>query len=544
MSQEDRPAEAPGPAEVPVSAETGTSGAAMALDPLDMRNYGLEKLQEIKPGRWMARAKLVGFPLGILSFLFFHFRWCGPIGFFEAATGVANIGHLYTVTGLFVFSLILWMTEAIPSYLTSFIVIVSTILFGVLKMRPTFAYLGEPVMVLNIASFILASALVASGLAKRIALLLVTKWGNHITGIFWAFIALNLLLGAFISATSAKTAVLLPLFMVIAAMYGAVSGVSRNNVGRNLVLQNLLANNVSASAFITGSAANLLAAQLLEKAGHKVMYSEWLMALLPLAIIQCGIGWFTGTKLIFPISKTDAQPKVEGGMDRLRAELKALGRMNFREARAAVVFVAVLALWSTEPLHGIRAEVVAMCGAILVLLPPFSGLPRFGVMTWNEADIPWHMLMFSWGAYVLGGIMESTRIVDLAVEEMFGHLGITASTPKVAVFLVLACLFTFTTLINESKTARTIILFPVMIATATKFGWDVVGFCLPMAFLINQVYVLYFNSKPANISYLSNMYSTGESFKFGMTQMIIILVLLTLWTQYVMPLMGFQSRLW
>ena len=538
MSGADRPAEAP------VQTESGAARAAAAVDPLDMRNYGLEKLQEIKPGAFMARAKLAGFPLGILAFLFFHLRWCGPIGFFETAAGVANVGHLYTVTGIFFFSLVLWMTEAIPSYLTSFIVIVSTILFGILKMRPTFAYLGEPVMVLNIASFILASALVASGLAKRIALLLVTRWGNHITGIFWAFIALNLLLGAFISATSAKTAILLPLFMVIAAMYGAVGGVSRNNVGRNLVLQNLLANNVSASAFITGSAANLLAAQLLENAGHKVMYSQWLMALLPLAVLQCGIAWFTGTKLLFPVRPEDAQPKVDGGMDRLRSELKALGRPSLRELRAAVVFVAVLALWSTEPLHGIRAEVVAMCGAVLVLLPPFSGLPRFGVLTWNEADIPWHMLMFSWGAYVLGGILESTHIVDLAVEAMFGHLGITAATPKVAVFLVLASLFAFTTLINESKTARTIVLFPVMIATATKFGWDVVGFCLPMAFLINQVYVLYFNSKPANISYLSNMYSTGESFKFGMTQLVIILVVLTLWTQYVMPLMGFQSRLW
>ena len=248
----------------PAAAADGTPRAPTAVDPLDMRNYGLEKLQEIQPGKWMAKAKLAGFPLGILAFLFFHFRWCGPISFFDAAHDVTNVGHLYTATGLFFFSLILWMTEAIPSYLTSFIVIVSTVLFGILKMRPTFAYLGEPVMILNIASFILASALVASGLAKRIALLLVTRWGNHITGIFWAFIALNLLLGAFISATSAKTAILLPLFMVIAAMYGAVGGVSRNNVGRNLVLQNLLANNVSASAFITGSAANLLAAQLLE----------------------------------------------------------------------------------------------------------------------------------------------------------------------------------------------------------------------------------------------------------------------------------------
>lgn len=508
-----------------------------------MRNYGLEKLKDIAAGPWMTRAKLVGVPLGLLAFLYFHLQWCGSISFFEEAN-VKNVGHLYSVTGIFFFSLILWMTEALPSYLTSFIVIVATILLGVLPMRATFAYLGEPVMVLNIASFILASALVVTGLAKRIALKLVIRWGNHLAGIFWAFIALNIMLGAFISATSAKTALLLPLFMVIAAMYGAFGGAIRNNVGRNLVLQNLLANNVSASAFITGSAANLLAAQLLERAGHKVIYSEWLMALLPLAIIQCGIAYWTGTKLIFKISKEDAQPKLEGGIDHLKKELVSLGKMSGSEIRAAIVFLAVLFMWATEKSHGVRAEVVAMIGAILVLLPAFSKLPKFGVMKWNQADIPWHMLMFSWGAYVLGGIMEKTKIVDLSVDYLFGHMGIDADTPKVAVFLVLASLFALSTLISESKTARTIIMFPLMIATAVKFGWDVIGFCLPMAFLINQVYVLYFNSKPANISYLTDQYSTGESFKFGMTQLLIAIGLVTLWAQYAMPLMGFQSQLW
>ena len=242
----------------------GHATAAPPFDPLDMRNYGLEKLKDIAAGPWMARAKLVGVPLGLLAFFYFHLKWCGPISFYDAAE-VKNISHLYTVTGIFAFSLILWMTEALPSYLTSFMIIVSTILLGIMPMRATFAYLGEPVMVLNIASFILASALVVTGLAKRIALKLVLKWGNNLAGIFWAFIALNMILGAFISATSAKTALLLPLFMVISAMYGAFGGAVRNNVGRNMVLQNLLANNVSASAFITGSAANLLAAQLLER---------------------------------------------------------------------------------------------------------------------------------------------------------------------------------------------------------------------------------------------------------------------------------------
>ena len=65
-----------------------------------------------------------------------------------------------------------------------------------------------------------------------------------------------------------------------------------------------------------------------------------------------------------------------------------------------------------------------------------------------------------------------------------------------------------------------------------------------MGFMINQVYVLYFNSKPANISYLTDQYSTGDSFKYGIIQLILIWIILILWTHYVMPLMGFNSRLW
>ena len=516
---------------------------AQPFDPLDLRNYSLEKFKDIRPGRIMATLKVYGFPIAVALFFFFHLRWCGRIELFEAQ----KMPQLcYSALGIFVASLILWITETIPNYLTSFIVIVVAIATGSMKMRDAFAMLGEPVMVLNIASFILASALVATGLAKRVSLWLVLKMRGNLSLLLWSFIILNLLFGAFISATSAKTALLLPLFMVIAAIYGATGGEKRNNVGRNLVLQNLLANNVSASAFMTGSAANLVAVSLMEKAGAPVTYDRWLLALFPLALVQCAIAWWTGTRYIFPISKEEATPKLEGGFDRLEEEYRSLGPIAIDEIKAAVVFLTVLGLWATGDLTGMKAEVVALGGACVVFMPSVLGLPRLGVIKWNDADIPWHMLMFSWGAYVLGGVVEKSDIVGLWIHSMLDTWKIDGNAPgmKLLVFAVLAALFGFTTLISESKTARTIIMFPIMIAVARKFGWDIVGFCLPMAFMINQVYVLYFNSKPANISYLTDHYSNGESFKFGFAQLVLVWGLLILWTQYVMPLMGFDSRLW
>ncbi len=516
--------------------------AAVPFDPLDMKNYALEKLPEMKAGRLLETFKIIGVPLALLVFLYFHLRWCGPIEMFDLQTKVKPPGLMYSALGLFLATLILWISEAMPNYLTSLIAIVGAILIGVIKMRPAFAYMGEPVMILNIGSFIMASALVATGLAKRLSLFMVLKMGKNLSLIFLSFLALNVILGAFISATSAKTAILLPVFMVIAAIYGATGGEKRNNVGRNMVLQNLLFNNVSASAFITGSAANLLAAQMLEKAGARVSYGDWMFALLPLAVIQCLIAWWTGTRFLLPVSREDAVPHIEGGMKRLHDELAKLGPISAAEIRAAVVFLTVLALWATESLHGVRAEVVALGGACAVLLPSFLRLPKFGVIKWDDADIPWHMLIFSWGAYVIGGMVDITNIVGLAVDAVFKAWG--ENHPKILVFIVLSGVFGVTTLVSESKTARTIIMFPIMISVAKKFGWDLAGFCLPMAFMINQVYVLYFNSKPANISYLSNQYTMWESFKFGMAQMVIIWVLLVPWTHYVMPLMGFNSRLW
>lgn len=520
------------------------SVAAKTFDPLDMRNYSLEKFKDIKAGIWAERLKLIGVPLAIFAFLYFELQWCGRIEMFEMQTKVPA-AHCYSTSGIFMATLILWLTEAIPNYLTSLIAIVLVILTGAMKMKPAFAQLGQPVMILNIASFIMASALVVTGLAKRISVSLVVSMGRHLGMLFWAFILLNMILGAFISATSAKTALLLPLFMVIAAIYGATGGERRNNVGRNMVLLNLLANNVSASAFITGSAANLLAAQMMRDAGATIYYGDWFIALFPLALVQCAIAWWTGTRTIFPISKEDAKPKIEGGIERLIKEKEALGKISTKEIRAGLTFIIVLVLWATDKIHGVQAEVVAVAGACVVLMPSVMKLPAIGVMKWNDADIPWHMLMFSFGAYVIGAVVDKTDIVGLVVHRWFDAWNIDPSgSGKLIVFAVIAAVFGITTLVSESKTARTIIMFPIIIGIARKFNWDLLGFCLPMAFMINQVYVLYFNSKPANISYLTDQYSNWESFKYGMVQLTLIWVVLILWTQYVMPLMGFQSQLW
>jgi solute carrier family 13 (sodium-dependent dicarboxylate transporter), member 2/3/5 len=501
------------------------------FDPLDMNNYRIEKLpkrDKSKVEKWLA---IFGPYLAIIAFILFAYvikldflysidpaRLVSDAakGAYEKLGPERFIRNNEFMLGIFAASIILWMTQTIPNYLTSLMLIISLVLTGVLSEKTAYAQLGHPVMWLNLMSFVLASMLVATGLAKRFALWLIIRFGKNASSIFITFIVINLVLSAFISATTAKAAILLPIFMVIAAIYGSTGGNNRKNIGRSIVLQNLLCINVGASAFITGSGANLLAAALIGGAiGGKIFFANWMIAMLPFSICLMFVGYILAMKIFFPLSHEERLPQIEGGMERLKEEYNKLGKLSSQEIKAAIIFITILGFWATDSIHGISATAVAFLGAIVALLP------KVGIVKWNEVDIPWHLMLFSAGAYSLGSGFDATDLPSISVNALFDHLGIGNDTHFWVLYLLLTAVMLLSALLFESKTMRTMIFIPIAIGVANRFGFSVVSLALPVAFLIEHVYVLPFNSKPAALLYETDHYSIADTFKFGFTIMVI-----------------------
>ena len=522
------------------------------FDPLDMNNYKVEKLPKMEKSgfeKWMAR---LGGPIALLVFILIY--WVVDIPLFDnldfaslsdkAQKRLAVIGEpafiraCYAMLAIFCASIVLWITEAVQSYLTSLMVILGVIICGVTTQKDAFAQLGHPVMWLNILSFVLASMLVKTRVAKRFALWFVLKFGKSAAGIFFSFLVINVVLSLFISATTVKATILLPIFMVVAAIFGASQG-NRNNFGRNLVLQNLFQINIGASAFMTGSGANLLAVSLLTGAYSSVslIYSDWLVAAFPLAMILLLIGWFVGVKIIFPLKPEEKVPQIQGGMERLRQELESMGKVRFEEYKSIAIFVGVLLMWITESWHGVSAEVVVLIGAIIALLP------GIGVVKWNDVDIPWHLMLFSAGAYVIGSGLNATDLPSMMVGAGMDALGITAQTPFIVLYLLLTGLMLFSALIFQSKNMRTLVFLPIAIGVEQQFGYPPLSLSFPVSLLIEHVYVLPFNSKPAALLYTTNHYSWSDTFKFGITMMIIAWVMIVVWGETVLHWLGYTPGL-
>lgn len=554
------------------------------FDPLDMNNYHIEKLPKVQKTGVERFLQRIGGPLAILAFVLIY--WVANISFInridtnekttpltesamaryaqiekaktkqltatmkgekklsdeqkvtlQQATHNEFIHINYAMLAIFVAAIILWITEAIPNYLTSLLVILGIVLCGVTTDKTAYAQLGHPVMWLNILSFILASMLVKTQVAKRFALWFVLKFGRNSGGIILSFIIINLVLSAFISATTAKAAILLPIFMVIAAIYGATGGEHRNNFGRNLILQNLFQINLGANAFLTGSGAALLAGSLIAGAMGigSFSYQDWFKAAFPMSVLLILIAWFVGSKIYFPLKKEERVPQIEGGMEKLREELNKLGKMKFEEYKAIAIFVCVLILWATDKQHGINQTAVAFMGAVVALLP------GVGVVKWNDVDIPWHLLLFSAGAYTLGAGLDATGLPGTLIDALFGSLGITQTTPFWVLYMILTGGILLFSLIFQSKTMLTLIFIPIAIGVAQKNGYPIMSLAFPVAMLVGHVYVLPFNSKPAALLYTTNQYSWSDTFKFGITMMFISWLMILLWGETVLRWYGFTN---
>ena len=550
------------------------------FDPLDMNNYRIEKLPKMQKSGFERVLQRIGAPLALLAFILIY--WVVDIPFVDridtnketttltssamkrykemadatmkqltsgekAQDNQQNQQKLeqyvekdthnrfirinYAMLAIFVAAIILWITEAIPNYLTSLMVILGIVLTGITTDKTAYAQLGHPVMWLNILSFILASMLVKTQVAKRFALWFVLKFGRNAGGIMISFIIINLVLSAFISATTAKAAILLPIFMVVAAIYGATGGQNRNNFGRNLILQNLFQINLGANAFLTGSGATLLAGSLIAGAMGigSFSYQDWFKAAFPMSVFLILVAWFVGTKIFFPLKKEEQVPQIAGGMDRLREELNKLGKMRSDEWKSVAIFIVVLILWATDKQHGINQTAVAFLGAVVALLP------GIGVVKWNDVDIPWHLLLFSAGAYTLGAGLDATGLPGTLIDALFNSIGITSETPFWVLYLILTAGMLLFSLVFQSKTMLT------LIGVAQKNGYPIMSLAFPVAMLVGHVYVLPFNSKPAALLYTTNQYSWSDTFKFGITMMFISWLTIILWGETILKWFGYTN---
>lgn len=406
----------------------------------------------------------------------------------------------------------LWISEAIPAYAVSVLVIALQIALlgqpgGVFSEGPDDWEIfirpwADPLLWLFFGGFVMGAGAVKTGLDRQVAVRVLTRIPPRPGWILFAVMGITMMFSMFMSNTATSVmmvAVLGPLL---------VSFAKEDPFGRGLLLGVAFAASLGGMGSIIGSPPNAIAAGALGR--DSITFATWMGAGLPVALVLAGIVW-TYLWLRYP----SQQPRIDFEPLRRAAAEKAdvpAWHLFF----VVFVFVVTIGLWLTSALHGIPSTVVS-----------FFPITAFSVGRILEASdvrkLPWDILLLLAGGLSLGvGIRETglaSWIVDLVP---LGQL------PALGVALVFAYLALW--LSNfMSNTAAANILVPVAITFAAAEGGGQTLLVVPIALAASAAMLLPISTPPNAIVYGQGRHFMKDFTVVGVMMGLIAPPLVVLW---------------
>ncbi|NGO13288.1 SLC13 family permease [Streptomyces sp. HC44] len=355
---------------------------------------------------------------------------------------------------------------------------------GVISSETLFGTLGDSTVWLLICAFVLAAAVARTGLAGRAAAFLVggarsVRQLVHLT-------TAALVVTAFaVPATSGRAALALPVFLALAKVLA--------DRKRLVVMLALLFPTVillSAVATLIGAGAHLITVSVLwEATGDRIGFTQWLLLGLPLAVASSHLA--AEVVLLTTTRRADRRSPVRITADDIQrhSEKPVTGPWSSAESRCLLLLATVVVLWCSEPLHQVSPAVVALIGAVV------ASSPALGTVRLKDAlkTVPWSLLLF----------MAATMAMGVALADSGAAKWLVAGLPvdvEPWVFLALVvAVSTAAHLVLQSRSARSSVLVPLVVAAAVGAGVNPVAAALASTAAAGFCHTLPASAKPVTL---------------------------------------------
>jgi sodium-dependent dicarboxylate transporter 2/3/5 len=429
---------------------------------------------------------------------------------------------------LFVFCLALWGTNFIALSATGLLVIALLPLIGVASPRQSFAYFGNSAVFFILGVFIMAAAMIRTGLSKRLTLVLLQRFDRHPR----LLVAGILLSSAFLSLwmpEHAVAAMMFPIVLEVAESLKLERG--RSGYAKQMFLALAYGAAIGGVATFLGGARAPLALGLLRdtfqtplgEPVYTVSFLEWMRASMPLVIV------LTGVALVLLFKFIDAEiDDITPATRMLNERVAQLGPLSRAEFRLAFVGGLTVAAWIGLG-HEFDLAVIAVLGAVAISL--------FRIADWRDIQdyINWGVVLMYGGAIALGSAMSDTHAVLWLAQQIIPG----ADVSPIAILVIVAGL---TILLSSaiSNAAAVAVILPVGYGLCAQTVPEINPLAMTYAVGIGSglAFALPISSPPNAICFSSGYYSMSEVAKYGVPLTVIAWGVFALVMVLVWPLLG------
>ena len=448
------------------------------------------------------------------------------------------------------FAVIVWMTEALD-YAVSAVVIGALMIFLLAfapdAAKPAGAAMGTgPALSMALAGFansavalvaaacFIAAAMTATGLDRRIALVVLSRVDARTNHIVIGAMVVGFLLSFIVPSTTARVACLVPIMMGFILAFKVDK---RSRFAGLLVITAAQTASVWNVGIKTAAAQNMVAIGFIEKQFQTtITWTEWFIAGAPFSALMSVAVYFIMTRMMKP-----EMAEIAGGRATIRQQLDALGRMTAREWKLLAIVLVLLGFWASEKvLHDFDTSSTTIAAIALMLMP------RLGVMDWKESQKG-----FPWGTVVLFaiGISVGTALLKTNAAAWLANLAVQSlGLQQASAFAILMLLSLFLIVIHlgfASATALAATMIPIILSVLTAVqtpGINVIGMTMLLQFVVSFGFILPVNAPQNMIAYGTDTFDARDFIRTGLVITLAAVALLVLFALTYWPWMGYMTK--
>ena len=449
--------------------------------------------------------------ISVFVLLFF---WIVP----ASSYGLTNITVVeQRVIAVFAFAFAMWVTEAVPSWTSSVLVIVLLLLtcsngsisflkvegVKMISYKSLMYAFADPTIMLFLGGFVIAAVASKMGVDVQLAKALLKLFGKKSEFVLLGFLLVTGLFSIFISNTA--TAAMMLTFMAPVLRHMPVDG--KGKIALAMAIP--IGANIGGIATPIGTPPNAIALKFLndpEGLNLGIGFGDWFGVMFPYALVLLLIAWAL-LMLLFPFKKKTIELVLEG-------ETKHGWQLTVTYITMAVTIF----LWMFDKVTGLNANIVAMI--------PIAIFCVTGIFTKEDLNqINWSVLWLVAGGFALGTALYETGLDKHLIEA----IPFQTWSPIVVIIAASVVCWILSNIIANTAAAN--LLIPVMVTLAVGMREMLVPFggettmLLSVTLAASLAMCLPISTPPNAIAYSTGMIETKDMMKVGVIMGIVGLVL-------------------
>jgi DASS family divalent anion:Na+ symporter len=412
--------------------------------------------------------------------------------------------------------------NAFPILTASVFAVAASVLTGLLAPAKAYAGFANGTILLIVVAFLVARAVVKSGLGARAGYYVVSRFGRSTLGLSYSIFLVDALIAPAFPSNTARSGVIYPLAFSLAEAGGAKpNSTDCPRVGRFLMYSGVVSLSLSSALWLTAMVANPLSAEIAGHLGISMSFGGWFVA----SIVPTLVAMLIMPPLLSRVIKPERTATPDAPAE-ARRQLAQLGPLTRNETIVLIAFVGMVALWASASTLHIDSTAVAFLGLGVLLA---TGVLTLGDIA-KEGDV---LATFIWFAvlFTLSSQLNELGFMGFLGQRIAASLG---GFPAVVAALALILAYVLLHYVFVSQTAHALALFGVFLDVGIRLGVPAAPLAFQLAFANNYFSVIAPQGSSANLLFAGSGYlSQGDLYRLGaMTTVVSMLIYLLVGTPW------------